>query len=151
MFMNTTATSRFKVERRLADEREFCVVGFVEFQKGLSVIGRGLLERCAIHSLAFSSVGDANRALETLTVDALVVDCHHAQLKQLSPGVRQLLASATAARGSKRGRSALIVLSAGGVTRELVGACHDVGAIFVPPNRQTYRQIAARSASLWPP
>lgn len=143
MFMNATATSRFRVERRLPDEREFCVVGFVGFQKGFSVIGRGLLERCAIHSLEFSNVDHANRALETLTVDALVVDCHHAQLKQLSPGVRQLLASATAARGSDRGRSSLIVLGAGGVTRELVGACHDVGALFLPPPRQTFRQIAA--------
>ena len=60
---------------------------------------KGVLERCQIRTLELTSPDEACRVLETLTPDAIVLDCHHAQLNYLSESADRLLEAIAARRG----------------------------------------------------
>jgi len=115
-------------------------VGFVP---RISANGRGLFERCEIPPLEIATVNEACRLLATLAFDAVILDSHNAELKRLSTSVRELLKFVTAVTTGEPERPPLIVLSAAGVSGELVRAYDNAGVTFLPTHQQSYRQIVA--------
>ena len=75
-----TSIPRFTTESRIAQIREECLLALVGLRHALGSNAKGVLERCQIRTLELTSPDEACRVLETLTPDAIVLDCHHAEL-----------------------------------------------------------------------
>lgn len=84
----------------------------------------------------------AQRILQSLAVDAIVLDSHHLELKWLSPPVARLLHVITVMR-DREPRPPLIVLTSAGLSGDLRRACGRAESVFLPAHLQSYRQIAA--------
>ena len=131
-------TSRFKVERPLPDDRDWCLVAFVGCR--LAAIGRGLLERWELRPIELPTLDEAQRVLGTLIVDAIVFDAHHEELKRSSPAFAEVLELAFLCDGHRK-RPAVLVLTASGVTREVTQAYRHLGAVFLRRPHQSYRAL----------
>lgn len=97
--------------------------------------------RCGLRPLEFVDAATACRTLATLKVDAVVLNGHDAQLKQLSAPIETMLQVLTDQASIGAG-GALVVLTASEVASPLLQAYRAAGATFLKSDRQTYREIA---------
>jgi hypothetical protein len=122
------------------------VVALVGFPAPLPAGAKGVLERCSLRPLQCASVEQLNRILQTIAVDAIILDTHCEQLQWTSSALMQLLAGCRDSIAEFK--IPLVVLRSAGLSQSLSVAFEDAGAVFLPRYYQTYRQIAVVVRSL---
>jgi hypothetical protein len=137
-----TATSRFKTETPIPQDRDTCLVALVGFPTPLPTNVTRVLERCELAPLEFADAAEACRLLETLAVDAMVLDSHCSQLQRVGPSVMRLLKLSAVQHRAGTVRTPVVVLPSRRLSSELRLAFDEAGALFLPVHRQTYREIA---------
>ena len=118
------------------------VVALVGFATALTPYSLALLGRCGLSIVQYQGVESVCRLLETLAVDAIVLQGKHAKLPDESPEARALLEAHAKAQAAANVRIPLLVFSSPKLSASARDFYAAAGAVVVPARDQTYRRLA---------
>lgn len=116
-------------------------VALIGFRQPLPKNAVGIFRRCGLSLIASDDIEHVGRIMQTLALDALVVDSHSRRVGEIHAVLRQLLQLRhdTCRPGPL---PSVVVLTSHNCTPSVRSILNEASAVQLPTSRQTFRELA---------